>query len=309
MTCAYFNGIPANPHSTHVAPSPLGNTSGIRCRGSNGRKAVRRLHGQPVHRLFPARAPEGHRRRASAGEWTGGHEIIPRPAGGMVRIRLPELPDSTPEPEDIAIEVVLEDDFLTVVNEPPGMATHPAKGNWRGTLVNALQSHCDTPSTPAGENRPGIVNRLDRETTGMLVVFKDEQTHRKMALQFELRQVHKEYLALVSGVPQRDSDDIEQPIGFHPTSREKVAIRAPSDGGKDADTFYEDEERFKSFALVRCKPKTGRTHQIRIHLTHIGHPVLADKPHSGRDRTTLGRAPRPRAENDPGPARGRRQIN
>ena len=193
----------------------------------------------------------------------------------------------TPEPEDIPIEVVYEDDALTVVNKPAGMVTHPARGNWRGTLVNALQFHYDTLSTLAGENRPGIVHRLDRDTTGLLVVVKNDVAHRKLGLQFELRQVHKEYLALVHGVPQRDSDYIEQPIGFHPTVREKMAIRDPQDGGKDAVTFYQVVERFRGFALVRCKPQTGRTHQIRIHLTHIGHPILADKLYSGRDRITL----------------------
>jgi len=208
--------------------------------------------------------------------------------GDLICIRLPELPDTTPEPEDIPIEVVYEDDLLTVVNKPPGMVTHPARGNWRGTLVNALQHHFDALSTLAGENRPGIVHRLDRDTTGLLVVAKDDQTHRKLALQFELRTVHKAYLALVSGVPERDSDYIEQPIGFHPTSREKMAIRAVSGGGKEAVTFYEVVERFHGYALVRCQPQTGRTHQIRVHLTHIGHPILADKLYSGRDRITLG---------------------
>jgi 23S rRNA pseudouridine1911/1915/1917 synthase len=206
--------------------------------------------------------------------------------GDLVSIRLPELPDPTPQPEDIPIEVVYEDDFLTVVNKPPGMVTHPAKGNWRGTLVNALQFRFDSLSTLAGENRPGIVHRLDRDTTGLLVVAKDELVHRKLALQFELREVRKEYLALVYGVPERDSDYIEQPIGFHPRSREKMAIRTPSDGGKEASTFYQVEERFRGFALVRCQPRSGRTHQIRVHLTHIGHPIVADKLYSGRDRLT-----------------------
>jgi 23S rRNA pseudouridine1911/1915/1917 synthase len=209
-------------------------------------------------------------------------------ARDRVSIRLPELPETTPEPEDIPIDVVYEDQALTVVNKPPGMVTHPAKGNWRGTLVNALQFHYDTLSSIAGEDRPGIVHRLDRDTTGLLVVVKDDRAHRRLALQFELRQIHKEYLALVHGVPQRDSDYIERTIGFHPTVREKMAIRAPEDGGKDAVTFYEVVARFRDFALVRCKPLTGRTHQIRIHLTHIGHPILADKLYSGRDRITRG---------------------
>ena len=175
-----------------------------------------------------------------------------------------------------------------MVNKPPGMVTHPAKGNWRGTLVNAIQFHYDTLSTLAGEHRPGIIHRLDRDTTGLLMVAKDDLAHRRLALQFELREVHKEYLALVHGVPQRDSDYIDRCIGFHPTVREKMAIRTPEDGGKSAVTFYEVLERFRDFALVRCKPQTGRTHQIRIHLTHIGHPILADKIYSGRDRITVG---------------------
>ena len=209
-------------------------------------------------------------------------------AGDRVCIRLPDLPDTTPEPEDIPIEVIYEDEALTVVNKPPGMVTHPAKGNWRGTLVNALQFHYDTLSTLAGEHRPGIVHRLDRDTTGLLVVVKDELAHRRLGLQFELREVHKEYLALVHGSPQRDRDYIERPIGFHPTVREKMAIRTPEDGGKPAVTYYEVVERFRGFAMVRCQPRTGRTHQIRIHLTHVGHPILADKLYSGRDRILLG---------------------
>jgi 23S rRNA pseudouridine1911/1915/1917 synthase len=167
------------------------------------------------------------------------------------------------------------------------MVTHPARGNWRGTLVNALQFHYDNLSTLAGENRPGIVHRLDRDTTGLLVVVKNELAHRRLAEQFEHREVHKEYLAIVYGVPERHSDYIEQPIGFHPMSREKMAIRALSDGAREAATYYEVEERFRGFALVRCKPQSGRTHQIRVHLTHIGNPILADKLYSGRDRVTM----------------------
>ena len=206
----------------------------------------------------------------------------------QIRVWLPELADEAPTPEEIPIPVVYEDEVMVVVNKPPGMVTHPAKGNWSGTLVNALQFHFDTLSTVGGGNRPGIVHRLDRDTSGLLIVAKDDRAHARLAQQFEARTIRKEYLALVAGVPGRDSDYIERPIGFHPTNREKMAIRLPEDGGKEAVTFYEVRERFRGSALVLCRPQTGRTHQIRVHLAHVGHPILADKAYSGRDRVTRG---------------------
>ena len=207
--------------------------------------------------------------------------------GDLVKVWLPPLEHDLAEGEDIPIEVIYEDEHLTVVNKPHNMVTHPARGNWKGTLVNAIQFHFNTLSTVAGEHRPGIVHRLDRDTTGVLVVAKTDLAHRKLGLQFEYREIHKEYLALVYGEPQRDRDYIERPIGFHPTVREKMAVRTAEDGGKHAMTYYEVIERFDGYAYVRCKPQTGRTHQIRVHLTHIGHPILADKPYSGRGKVTL----------------------
>ncbi len=206
----------------------------------------------------------------------------------QIRVWLPELADDAPVPEDIPLTVVYEDECFVVVDKPPGLVTHPAKGNWSGTLVNALQFHFDSLSTVGGENRPGIVHRLDRDTTGLLIVAKDDQAHKELARQFEARTIRKEYLALVYGAPSRDADFIERPLGIHPTNRERMAIRPVEEGGKEAVTFYEVLERFDGYALVRCLPKTGRTHQIRVHLAHIGHPILADKAYAGRAAFGLG---------------------
>ncbi|HEV3122829.1 MAG TPA: RluA family pseudouridine synthase [Isosphaeraceae bacterium] len=206
----------------------------------------------------------------------------------QIRVWLPELADEAPAPENIPVPIIYEDAAFVVVNKAPGLVTHPAKGHWNGTLVNALQFHFNTLSTIGGSHRPGIVHRLDRDTSGLLIVAKDDRAHRLLAQQFESRTIHKEYLALVAGNPERDSDYIERTIGMHPTNREKMAIRHSQDGGKAAVTFYEVIERFSGFALVRCMPQTGRTHQIRVHLAHVGMPVLADKSYSGRSRLLLG---------------------
>ena len=207
--------------------------------------------------------------------------------GDVVRIWLPDLGDGSPTPEDIPLSVIYEDESFVVVNKPRGMIVHPARGNWSGTLVNALQFHFDKLSSVGGEERPGVVHRLDKDTTGLVIVARDDSAHKHLAYQFESRTVKKQYLALVYGEPSRDQDFIEKAIGHHPTSREKMAVRLVEDGGKTATTFYEVLERFKGYALVRCKPETGRTHQIRVHLTHIGHPIVADKMYSGRERLTL----------------------
>lgn len=208
--------------------------------------------------------------------------------GDAITFQIPDFPETPIVPEEIPLDILYEDEWVTVINKPSGMVVHPAKGNWKGTLVNALQFHYGTLSTVGGSHRPGIIHRLDRDTTGLILVARDDDTHRAIAAQFEARTVEKNYLALVYGVPSRDRDFIEKPIASHPSVREKMTIKPVKLGGKESKTFYEVAERFGGrYALVKCELHTGRTHQIRVHLHSIGNPVLADKLYACRERVTL----------------------
>lgn len=208
--------------------------------------------------------------------------------GQKVEVILPELPRPGPEPEDVPLNVLYEDDQLIAIDKPAGMVVHPAKGHWSGTLAGALVHHFQQLSAVGGATRPGIVHRLDRETSGVIVVAKTDQAHLAVARQFEQRTTEKVYTAIVQGVPDRDHDVIRRPIGIHPHHREKMAIRAGHPSSREAETHYHVSERFDRFAVVDVLPKTGRTHQIRVHLAHAGSPVLCDRLYAGRSQITRG---------------------
>ncbi len=219
---------------------------------------------------------DGQRRKAA-------HKLR---AGERITIVLPDLPRSAPFPEDIPLDVIYDDASLAVINKPAGMVVHPARGHWSGTLTSALQFHFDQLSEAGGPTRPGIVHRLDRDTSGLVLVAKEDQMHFRLANLFERRNIEKEYFAIVVGMPDHDRDIIERPIGPHPHQREKMAIRGDHPASRPATTYYEVIERFDGFSALRVLPKTGRTHQIRLHMSSIGCNVLCDKLYGGRSQIT-----------------------
>jgi len=226
----------------------------------------------------------------------GGHVLVngkPSKASHKVRnddlldIQLPEPIHDVIQPENLPIEILYEDECLALINKPANMVVHPARGNWTATLANALAFHFgDQLSRANGTFRPGIVHRLDRDTSGVILIAKDEVTHREASQQFESRKVHKEYIAITLGEIERDSDYVEARLKHHPTIREQMVPTLDPDDpdANDACSYYEVLERFRGYTLVKVQPRTGRTHQIRVHLAFIGCPVLADKMYGGRDR-------------------------
>lgn len=202
----------------------------------------------------------------------------------VLELILPPKPSREIIPEDIPLDVLYEDGDIIVINKQAGIISHPARGNTCGTLVNALVHYSNQLSSGGqGDDetfRPGIVHRLDRNTTGVMVVAKNDTAHWRISRQFQNRTTQKYYLAITHGAPQLDGDCISQPLGVHPRVREKYAIRP--DIGKEAITFYKVLERFRGYALVQAMPKTGRTHQIRIHLAHIKNAIVADDMYGGK---------------------------
>lgn len=182
--------------------------------------------------------------------------------------------------ENIALDIVYEDDFLIVVNKQPGLIVHPGAGNATGTLVNALIYHCEHLSNDNGLLRPGIVHRLDKDTSGLLIAAKDNSIHGNLRSQFSKRTIEKYYYALVWGRFEEDRGEINAPIGRSPKNRKKFTV---IDTGRPSLSLYEVVERFEFLTLVRVKLETGRTHQIRVHMTHVNHPIFGDPYYGGRN--------------------------
>jgi len=202
-------------------------------------------------------------------------------AGELVEVYFRDQPVHDVRPEAIPLDIVYEDAFLLVVNKPAGMVTHPAHGHFSGTLVNALMHHLGMQD--AGKTiRPGIVHRLDKGTSGLLVVAKNEVVHRELTDQFAARDVKREYRALVWGRLKQNEGVIDAPLGRHPGDRKRFAVL--SRGGKNAVTTFQVVETFLDTTFLALRLKTGRTHQIRIHLEHVGHPVFGDAIYGGRHK-------------------------
>ncbi len=187
------------------------------------------------------------------------------------------LPDIMPE--DIPLDILYEDDAVIVVNKPKGMVVHPAAGHYTGTLVNALMYHCKDLSGINGVMRPGIVHRIDRDTTGSLIVCKNDKAHRDIAAQLEVHDIDRRYRAIVWGRFNEDEGVVDLPIGRDRHDRKKMAV---AQDGKKAVTHYKVLESFKEHSYIECRLETGRTHQIRVHMTHMGHPVLGDEVYGSR---------------------------
>jgi 23S rRNA pseudouridine1911/1915/1917 synthase len=259
-----------------------------------------------LDRVLAVRQPELSRSRLKAlilaGSVTVGQASIRDPAyhvaaGDTITIDVPEAIPAEPRGEDIALDIVYEDEDIIVLDKPKGLVVHPAAGHETGTLVNALIAHCGASlSGIGGVKRPGIVHRLDKDTTGLMVAAKNDRAHQSLTEQFadhgRTGAMRRGYLAFAWDVPNRQRGTIDAPIDRHPRAREKMAVRQ---GGREAITHWEMQEAFNGAsgkpvaALLACQLETGRTHQIRVHLAHLGHPLLGDAVYGSHFKTKAGR--------------------
>ena len=235
-------------------------------------------------KLEPALSRAQLRKLVESGRVTVGGAVV-KPAhklraGDEIAGELPEAPARELAAEALPLAVLYEDDDVLVIDKPAGLVVHPAPGHAGGTLVNALLHHSEQLSAAGGADRPGIVHRLDKDTSGVLVVARNDAAHASLAAQFKVHSVLREYLALVRGLPRTASGTIAAAIGRHPGDRKRMSTRARV--GRAAVTHWRVERRLRGAALLRVRLETGRTHQVRVHLASIGHPVLGDRVYGGR---------------------------
>jgi 23S rRNA pseudouridine1911/1915/1917 synthase len=210
--------------------------------------------------------------------------------GDAIHLLVPEAAPFELLPEDISLEILYEDDQLIILNKPTGLVVHPSPGHYSGTLVNALLWHCRTAaggsslSGIGGVQRPGIVHRLDKDTSGAIAIAKTDQAHQNLQQQFQAKTAKRDYLGIVYGAPAADSGTVDAPIGRHPVNRKRQAIVPEEKGGRAAVTHWQLQERLGNYSLLNFALETGRTHQIRVHAMHMGHPIVGD-PEYGRGRS------------------------
>src|SRR5437764_10392897 len=233
--------------------------------------------------LFPAYSRSFVARLIEDGRVAVGGRAVTKPshrvaAGDAVELEVPPPAATDVVSQDLPLTILHEDDDIVVIDKPPGLVVHPAAGHADRTLVNALLFHVKDLSGIGGEMRPGIVHRLDRDTSGVMVIAKNDAAHRALTAAWNTDAVRKEYLAVVYGTPSSSKGTIDAPIGRDPRDRKRMAVVA---GGRNAITDYEVVERLRYASVLRCRLRTGRTHQIRVHLKHLGHPIIGDPVYSG----------------------------
>lgn len=214
--------------------------------------------------------------------------------GEEITVYLPPDEEATPKPQALPLDIVYEDDWLLVINKPADMVVHPAAGIKENTLVNAIMHHCKTLSGVGGKERPGIIHRLDKGTSGLIVIAKTDQAHRFLSQQLATRTMGRTYVAVVVGNVGPDKDTVELPIGRDPQHRKRMCVSFTK--GRMAITHYEVVKRSEGLTLLRIFLKTGRTHQIRVHMSHLGHPVVGDPEYGMKPAAVIGRLPSSKPE-------------
>lgn len=198
-------------------------------------------------------------------------------SGDRIQVTIPTPQKLDLQPENIPLDILYEDDYLIIINKPADLVVHPAPGHFQGTLVNALLYHCDNLAGIGGVERPGIVHRLDKDTTGAIVVAKSDRAHQHLQAQIKAKTARREYWGVVCGCPHQESGTINLPIGRHKSDRKKMTVIPVDKGGREAITYWSILERLGNYTLMQFLLETGRTHQIRVHCTQMGHPIVGDR--------------------------------